>query len=149
MIFFDGMYGKDYLIQNEKEIFIRKLKEMFIKYFGEKFAVKYHPGASKMESTLNFNNIESKNILKQFIPGECFYNKNTKYYISYSSDTITDKENYTHPNNIRISLLYLLPFKEEHLRENCINMFKSKTKGTVLFPKSFAELENIFKDEIK
>jgi hypothetical protein len=148
MIFFDQRFGSNILIQNEKEIFIRKLKEIFIKYFGEKFAVKYHPGASKMESTLNFNNIESKNILKQFIPGECFYNKNTKYYISYFSDTITDKQNYTHPNNIRISLSYLLPFKEEYIRENLISMFKSRIKGMVLFPKSFAELEDIFKGEV-
>jgi len=148
MIFFDQRFGSHELIQNEKEIFIRKLKEIFIKYFGGKFAVKYHPGASKMESTLNFDNIESKNILKQFIPGECFYNKNTKYYISYFSDTISDKENYTRPNNIRISLSYLLPLKEEYIRENFINMFKSRIKGMVLFPKSFAELENIFKDEM-
>lgn len=149
MIFFDERLGRDYLIQNEKEIFIRKLEKIFIKYFGEKFAVKYHPGASKMENTLNFNNIKSENILEQFIPGEYFYNENTKYYISYSSSTITGEQNYTRPNNIRMSLLYLLPFKEEYIRENLINMFKSRIKGMVLFPKSFAELENIFKDEMR
>lgn len=149
MIFFGQRFGSNILIQNEKEIFIRKLKEIFVKYFGEKFAVKYHPGASKMESTLNFNNIKSENILEQFIPGEYIYNENTKYYISYSSSTITGEQNYTRPNNIRISLFYLLPFKEEYRRNYLINRFKSRIKGMVLFPKSFAELENIFKDEIK
>ena len=148
MIFFDQRFGRNHLIQNEKEIFVRKLKKTFIKYFGEKFAVKYHPGASKMENTWNFNNIKSENILEQFIPGECFYNENTKYYISYSSNTITGEQNYTRPNNIRISLLYLLPFKEEYRRNYHINIFKSRIKGMVLFPKSFTELENIFKDEM-
>ena len=148
MIFFDSILGRNYLIQNEKEIFIRKLKKIFMKYFGEKFAVKYHPGTSKMENTLNFNNIKSENILEQFIPGEYFYNKNTKYYISCDSNTITDEYGYTQPNNIRISILYLLPFKEEYIRENLFNIFKSRIKGKVLFPKSFTELENIFKDEM-
>jgi hypothetical protein len=136
------------LIQNEKEIFIRKLKEIFIKYFDKKFAIKYHPGVSKMKNTLNFNNIKSENILEQFIPGEYFYNENTKYYISFFLSTITDEHNYARSDNIRISLLYLLPFKEEYIKENLINIFKSKIKGIVLFPKSFAELENIFKDEM-
>ena len=149
MIFFDQSFGDNILIQNEKGIFRRKLKKIFIKYFGEKFAIKYHPDVPKSQNMLNFNDIKSENILEQFIPGEYFYNKNTKYYISYSSNTITDEQNYTRPNNIRISLLYLLPFKEEYIRENLFNIFKSKIKGKVLFPKSFTELENIFKDEMR
>jgi len=148
MIFFDQYFGSNDLVQNEKEIYRRKLKKIFIKYFGEKFAIKYHPDVSKMESILNFNNIKPENILEQFIPGEYFYNENTKYYISYHSNTITNEHNYTRSNNIRISLSYLLPLKEEYIRENFINMFKSRIKGMVLFPKSFAELENIFKDEM-
>ncbi|GAG71804.1 unnamed protein product, partial [marine sediment metagenome] len=124
----------------------KKLKKIFIQYFGENFAVKYHPGDCK--DTLNFHWVRAGNILKQFIPGEYFYNENTKYYISYHSNTITDEHNYTRSNNIRISLLYLLPFKEEYIRENLFNIFKSKIKGKVLFPKSFTELENIFKDEM-
>jgi len=147
MIFFDQYFGSNFLVQYEKKIFIRKLKKIFIKYFGEKFAIKYHPDVSKARNTLNFNNIKSENILEQFIPSEYCYNENTKYYISYSSASITDAQNYTRPDNIRISLLYLLPFKEEYMREDNINMFRSRIKGTVLFPKSFTELENIFKDE--
>ena len=149
MIFFDQYFaGNAILIQSKKNVFFKKIIEIFIKYFGDKFAIKYHPGTPKMENTLNFNNIKLENILEQFIPGEYFYNENTKYYISYDSDTITNKYNYTRSNNIRISLLYLVPFKEESMRESLINIFKSKIKGTVLFPKSFAELENIFKDEM-
>ena len=148
MIFFDQSFGSNILIQNKKEIFTRKLEEIFVKYFDEKFAIKYPPSISKTEDTLNFNCIKKENILEQFIPAECFYNENTKYYISYHSNAITNEYNYAKPDNVRISLLYLLPFKEEYIRENLFNIFKSKIKEIVLFPKSFAELENIFKDEM-
>jgi len=150
MIFFDQpLYNSDiFFLQSGQKVFFKKLIEVFIKYFGEKFAIKYHPENPKNKHTLNFNNIKSENIVEQFIPGEYFYNENTKYYISFLSNTITDELNCTRPNNIRISLLYLVPFKEECIRENLINEFRGRIKGTVLFPKSIAELENIFKDEM-
>jgi len=146
LIFFDQIFDKNEVIQAEIECLYRRIIELFNKYFGDNYAVKGHPDIYPFSNCITiFNYAKPKNIIEEYIPGEFCYNKNTKYYISFKSNVIMDGHYYCDKNKVRILLYNLLPNENDLNKSAMTKIFKSKIEGEVLFPKSFIELESIFK----
>lgn len=121
----------------DRDTFSRELNSIFdvvLRYYPEKeIARKYHPAHE-----LNKDVIEVGEELPIYIPAELLYNEKVQIYLGISSTAIT---------NVRggqaISLIDLLSFKSDELREQFKERLIKNSRSEILFPSSLEELERI------
>ena len=120
-----------------RDTFSRELNSIFdvvLRHYPEKeIARKYHPGHE-----LNKDVIEVGEEIPIYIPAELLYSEKLQIYLGISSNAIT---------NVRggqaISLINLISFKPEELRERFKERLIKKSRSEILFPSSLEELERI------
>jgi hypothetical protein len=121
----------------DRDTFSRELNNIFdvvVRYFPEKeIARKYHPGRE-----LNKDVIEVGEELPAYIPAEFLNNGKTQIYLGISSTSIT---------NVRrgqaISLIDLISFNSDKLRERFKERLIKASRSEILFPSSLEELERV------
>jgi len=144
-VFDTGKYKVMYFHQDlvdrdvpDREKFSRELKSVFdvvLHYFPEKaIARKYHPGHQ-----FNKDVIKIGEEIPAYIPAEFLFNDNIQVYLGISSYAIV---------NVRgsgkvVSLLNLITFKTEKLREQGIEFLRNASHKEILFPKTLEELEQM------
>ena len=129
-----GRYGIDH------DTFSRELNSIFdvvLRYFPEKeIARKYHPAHE-----FNKDVIEVGKELPVYIPAEFLYNEKVQIYLGISSDSIVSVR-----GGQAISLIDLISFKPDELRERFKERMIKKSRSEILFPSSLDEFEQIIID---
>ena len=121
----------------DRDTFSRELNSIFdvvLRHFPEKeIARKYHPAHE-----LHKDVIEVGEELPIYIPAEFLYNENVQIYLGISSSSIA---------NVRggqaISLLDLISFNDESIRERFKERLIETSRTEILFPSSLDELERM------
>jgi len=121
----------------DRDTFSRELNSIFdivLRYYPEKeIARKYHPGHE-----FNKDVIEVGEELPIYIPAEFLYNEKIQIYLGIFSSSIA---------NVRggqaISLLGLISFNDESIRERFKERLIETSRTEILFPSSLEELEGI------
>lgn len=121
----------------DREKFMQELKSIFdvvLRHYPEKeIARKYHPG-----HPFNKDVIEVGEEIPAYIPAEFLYGEKVRIYLGISSFALV---------NVRggqaVSLINLLTYKSEKLREQGIEFLKNASREKILFPKTLEELEKI------
>lgn len=115
----------------------RRLTEIFNiigKYFPtNEVAVKYHPGSGESKMTMPLGTV-----LPDFIPAEFLYNEKIKMYLGISSMALSNIG-----KGLAVSLIDLLSFKNDTIRERLKEYLIEWSRSEVLFPKSLDEFEEI------
>jgi len=136
IIYFDQRYFyRDNLVDTkiiQKEI--NSIFNILSKYFtNEEIAIKYHPG----DDTEN-NKIKIGTVLDNYIPAEYLYNDYVKIYLSFSSGSLGNVE-----KGLAVSLIDLVTYKTEEIREKVKKATLKKSYSNILFPKSLDDFERI------
>ncbi|MFH1624218.1 MAG: hypothetical protein ABID54_03570 [Pseudomonadota bacterium] len=121
-----------------KDTYRREMADIFSvisKYFPEnEVACKYHPGYHESEKTV----VKTGDVLPDFIPAELVYNDNVKMYLGVFSSAIANVE-----KGLAVSLMYLISFKDDAIREQLKGILVRMSHSEILFPKSLDEFEEI------
>lgn len=129
--------GYDYIA--DAKAFERRLTEVFNimgKYFPEdKVALKYHPGSDSSQGTAT---LPFGKRLPDFIPAEFLYNDKIKMYLGISSMALANVE-----KGLAVSLIDLIDFKNDTIRERLKEYLIEWSRSEVLFPRSLDEFEKI------
>ena len=136
IIYFDQKYFyRDDMVDPEKfEKEINLIFNILGKYYtDEKIAIKYHPGYLSDK-----NMIKTGSVLENYIPAEFLYSDNVKMYLSFSSGSIGNVK-----QGLVVSLIDLITYKTEIIREEVRGALLRKSYSNILFPQSLEDFENI------
>jgi len=121
----------------DAQTYQRELDEIFAvlgKHFkDEEIAYKYHPNSSGYKVKISIGRL-----LPEFIPAECCYNDRVKIYLSTVSCSIANVEKGT-----AISLVNLITFQSEELKENLKETLIRRSRSQIIFPKTLDEFEGM------
>lgn len=136
IMYFDQRYFyRDELV--DADTFKREIDEVFNilrKYFtDEEIAVKYHPGDYTDKTMINIGTV-----VDSYIPAEFLYNDNVKMYLSFTSGSLGNVE-----KGLAVSLIDVITYKTEEIREQLREAIIRKSHSDILFPKSLEEFEKI------
>lgn len=138
------MYFHEDLVEHEyiadATLFEERLAEVFRiigKYFSEdKVALKYHPGGTESETAVLFGSR-----LPDFIPAEFLYDDKIKMYVGITSMALANVE-----RGVAVSLIDLIGFKSDTIRERLKKYLIQWSRSDILFPQSLDEFERIVMD---
>ena len=138
MYFHEDLVEHDYV--TDHETFERRLAEVFNiigKHFPEnKVALKYHPGYAEGEPAVPFGSR-----LPDFIPAEFLYSGKIRMYLGISTMALANVE-----KGLAVSLIYLIGFKNDTIREQLKKALIQWSHSEILFPQSLDEFERILID---
>ncbi|MBA7697385.1 hypothetical protein ES703_106050 [subsurface metagenome] len=121
----------------DRDTFSRELNSIFdivLRYFSEKeIARKYHPGHE-----FNKDVIKVGEELPVYIPAEFLYNKKVQIYLGISSNAIVSVR-----GGQAISLIDLISFKDDNIKERFKERLIRTSRSEILFPASLEELEKM------
>ncbi len=136
VIYFDQpLVGVGYI--SDGNIYQQELSSVFNilgKYYPkEEIAIKYHP-----EFDGDRGLTEGGSILPSFIPAELLYNDKVKIYLGVTSMSISNVE-----RGLVVSLIDLITFKSEEIKDKLRDDLIQVSKSEILFPKTLDEFERI------
>ncbi|GEM_PF-2156411 len=135
MFFHEELVEQDYI--SDASTFERILADVFNvirKHLPEdKVAIKYHPGYPESKTAVPFG-IR----LPDFIPAEFLYNDKIKMYLGISSRALSNVE-----KGLAVSLINIVNFKSETVKERLKEMLIKSSHSEILFPESLDEFERI------
>jgi len=143
-VFNTGKYKVIYFHQDlvnrdvpDRDTFVKELTDIFnivLRYYPEKkIARKYHPAHE-----LNKDVIKVGEELPVYIPAEMLYNEKVDLYLGISSNSIIGVR-----NGRAVSLINLISFKSNELKEQQKEWMIKASRSEILFPSSLEELGEI------
>ena len=141
VIFYDQNYHQRPIVDTDKyESLIKTIFEKINK-LNVKIYFKAHPNTKFVNTGFIPNYV---NLIDSYIPSE-FTSRTNSIPISITSGAITNSIN----PNVVISIVNLIPYKEESFYQNCLRVIKSKKLVDNLFlPKSIQEMVSLIKQQI-
>ena len=141
VIFYDQNYHQRPIVDTDKyESLIKTIFEKINK-LNVKIYFKAHPNTKFVNTGFVPNYV---NLIDSYIPSE-FTSRTNSIPISITSGAITNSIN----PNVVISIVNLIPYKEESFYQNCLRVIKSKKLVDNLFlPKSIQEMVSLIKQQI-
>ena len=135
MYFHEALVEYDYV--SDAAALGKRLADVFGivgKYFpANRIALKYHPGNGESKTPVTFGTR-----LPDFIPAEFLYDEKIKVYVGITSQALANVE-----KGVAVSLIDLIKFKQETIKEKLKKALIDWSRSDILFPKSLEEFEKI------
>ncbi len=134
VIYFDHEISPDLVPRDTLKGKLTEVFRILARYFPEnRIARKYHPHHNSDKAM-----ITTGIILEDSIPAELLYSDKVKMYLGFWSTSLANVE-----NGLVVSLIDLVPFSNNKLKNYLKGTLKQRQRSKILFPQSVDEFERI------